>query len=177
MALRFFARSWTVDAAQVESNAAEAYALEGCTLAALDFVVYLAAIDPLAAEDIVQEALPAIEETLRQLHEHWPNTSAAMLRRTSQFEPIWTWWNARLATVPETAGSAVQEVSATLNRFHPPERRAEMERCRSARTGVLAARKSVSAAPAQLAATALEQPASPRWRDQPPPHRRGRRPE
>jgi len=130
-ALLFFTESAIFDTEQVKTLP-EADALEGCTLAALDFVVCLAAVDPLAAADITKAALPAIEEALRYLHGHWQHTSASMLRRPGQFEQIWKWWHERLATLPEAPGQAVHEVTATLDRLYPPERRAEMERRRSA---------------------------------------------
>lgn len=130
-ALLFFTESAIFDTEQVKTLP-EADALEGCALAALDFVVCLAAVDPLAAADITKAALPAIEEALGYLHGHWQHTSASMLRRPGQFEQIWKWWHERLATLPEAPGQAVHEVTTTLDRLYPPERRAEMERRRSA---------------------------------------------
>jgi hypothetical protein len=130
-ASRFFSESAIFDGVPVTS-AVEADELEGCALAALDFLVYLAGTDPARSADLVIEALPKVEETLQQLRKNWQHTPASMVRRRGQFEPIYEWWEKRRSTMGEADSLAALTVTATLDRFNPPQLRAELERTRSA---------------------------------------------
>jgi hypothetical protein len=160
-ALRFFTESAIFDPARV-TRAVEADALEGCALAGFDFIVYLTARDPVGAAEIAAAGLPKVEDTLKQLRNDWPHTTAAMLRRLDQFEPIYTWWNSRRTTLPVLDNPAVLAVTAALDRLYPPERHAERSRIESAlieRLRDRPGRTAVIAAQADLGPPPCEEPA------------------
>lgn len=112
-------------------TAPEADALENFTLTALQYVIHLAGQDPAGSADFVSEVLPGLDESLQGLHRHWHVTNAAAMRRLGQFDPIWRWWNKRLATFEDPQSDSVAAITDLLHRLHTPERRAMLDRMRA----------------------------------------------